>query len=135
MYEVGASETVTAWHMMPGMEGPEGQLHSHDYRIDVVVAREELDEQGMVCDLDVLRAALGDTTSIVRDQNLEIIQPEDADAVTVEIFARWLHDELHAALRGSSSDAMLSVRVWETPEAFGGYAAAIGSPRAASSSS
>ena len=64
--------------------------------------------------------------SAVRDQNLENIQPEDADAVTVEIFARWLHDQLDAALRGPSNDALLSVRVWETPEAFGGYAAAIG---------
>ena len=135
MYEVGASETVTAWHVMPGMEGPEGRLHSHDYRIDVVVAREELDAQGMVCDLDVLRAALGGATARVRDQNLENIQPEDADAVTVEIFARWLHEQLDAALRGASNDALLSVRVWETPEAFGGYTAAIGSPRAASSSS
>ena len=135
MYEVGANESVTAWHVMPGMEGPEGELHSHDYRIDVVVARQELDEQGMVCDLDVLRAALGDATARVRDQNLEIIQPDGAEAVTVEIFARWLHDQLHAALRGSSDDATLSVRVWETPEAFGGYAAGIGSPRGASSSS
>jgi 6-pyruvoyltetrahydropterin/6-carboxytetrahydropterin synthase len=135
MYEVGANENVTAWHVMPGMEGPEGQLHSHDYRIDVVVAREDLDEQGMVCDLDVLREALGGATARVRDQNLEIIQPENADAVTVEIFARWLHDQLDAALRGTSDDAVLSVRVWETPEAFGGYAAAIGSPRVPSSPS
>lgn len=125
MYEVGANETVTAWHVMPGMEGPEGELHSHDYRIDVVVARDQLDDQGMVCDLDVLRASLSTATARVSDQNLEIIQPEDADAVTVEIFARWLHEQLRDALGESSGDATLSVRVWETPEAFGGYAAAI----------
>lgn len=125
MYEVGANETVTAWHVMPGMEGPEGELHSHDYRIDVVVARDQLDDQGMVCDLDVLRASLSTATARVSDQNLEIIQPEDADAVTVEIFARWLHEQLRDALGESSGDTTLSVRVWETPEAFGGYAAAI----------
>jgi 6-pyruvoyltetrahydropterin/6-carboxytetrahydropterin synthase len=124
MYEVGASELVTAWHVMPGMEGPEGQLHSHDYRIDVVVTRHELDDQGMVCDLDVLRAALGRATGQVRDHNLEIIQPEDADAVTVEIFARWIHDQLRAALGGKPGT--LQVRVWETPDAFGGYTAVLG---------
>jgi 6-pyruvoyltetrahydropterin/6-carboxytetrahydropterin synthase len=135
MYEVGATESVTAWHVMPGMEGPEGELHSHDYRIDVVVAREQLDAQGMVCDLDVLRDALGGATTRVRDQNLDIIQPDDTEAVTVEIFARWVHEQLDAALGGSTNDATLSVRVWETPEAFGGYAAVIGSPRGASSAS
>ena len=31
---------------------------TNDYRIDVVVERAELDDRGMVCDLDVLEAAL-----------------------------------------------------------------------------
>jgi 6-pyruvoyltetrahydropterin/6-carboxytetrahydropterin synthase len=124
MYEVGASELVTAWHVMPGMEGPEGELHSHDYRIDVVVARDELDDQGMVCDLDVLRGALGGATGRVRDRNLEIIQPEDADAVTVEIFARWIHDQVRPAL--GRNPGTLQVRVWETADAFGGYTAVLG---------
>jgi 6-pyruvoyltetrahydropterin/6-carboxytetrahydropterin synthase len=124
MYEVGTNEQVTAWHVMPGMEGPEGQLHSHDYRIDVVVTRDELDEQGMVCDLDLLRAALGAAADEVRDRNLEVIQPDGADAVTVEIFAQWVHDRLRAAL--GSTRGTLQVRVWETPEAFGGYTAVLG---------
>jgi 6-pyruvoyltetrahydropterin/6-carboxytetrahydropterin synthase len=126
MYEVGTSEVVTAWHVMPGMEGPEGELHSHDYRIDVVVSRDDLDDQGMVCDLDILRAALAATTDQVRDRNLEIIQPEEADAVTVEVFARWIHDQLHTALDGPGGGGTLQVRVWETPDAFGGYTAALG---------
>jgi 6-pyruvoyltetrahydropterin/6-carboxytetrahydropterin synthase len=120
VYEVGLSKGFTAWHVMPGMEGPEGELHSHDYRFDVVVARAELDERGMVCDLDLLDSALGDAIGIVADRNLEVIRPADADAVTVEILARWAHGELATRLAG---DVQLSVRAWESPEAFGGYAA------------
>ena len=56
--EVGLSRSVRAFHIMPGLPGPEGQLHDHDYRIEVVVDREQLDDRGMVCDLDVLEAAL-----------------------------------------------------------------------------
>jgi 6-pyruvoyltetrahydropterin/6-carboxytetrahydropterin synthase len=123
MYEVGTNEQVTAWHVMPGMEGPEGEFHSHDYCIDVVVTRDDLDDQGMVCDLDRLRAALGAAADEVRDRNLETIQPDGADAVTVEIFARWIHDQLSAALSGTGGT--LQVRVWETPDAFGGYTAAL----------
>jgi 6-pyruvoyltetrahydropterin/6-carboxytetrahydropterin synthase len=123
MYEVGTNEQVTAWHVMPGMEGPEGELHSHDYRIDVVVTRDDLDDEGMVCDLDLLRAALAAAADEVRDRNLETIQPDRADAVTVEIFARWVHDQLSAAL--GRTGGTLQVRVWETPDAFGGYTAAL----------
>ncbi len=120
MYEVGLSKNVVAWHVMPGMEGPEGELHQHEYKLDVVVTRRQLDDAGMVCDLDHLDAVLERVTAIVADKNLEIIQPEDAPAVTVEVFARWVHAEVAAEL---PTDVELSVRVWESPVAFGGYAA------------
>ncbi|MGH9276912.1 MAG: 6-pyruvoyl trahydropterin synthase family protein, partial [Acidimicrobiales bacterium] len=98
MYEVGTGVEVRAQHVMPGVEGPEGRLHSHDYRIEVVVEREALDERGMVCDLDVLDAALGSIADQVRDQDLEVIRPPEAEAVTVEVFARWAHGALADAL-------------------------------------
>jgi 6-pyruvoyltetrahydropterin/6-carboxytetrahydropterin synthase len=121
-YEVGLSQHVRASHIMPGMAGPEGQLHQHDYRIEVVVTREELDGNGMVCDLDVLGAALSQLITRIDGRNLEEIRPAGAAAVTVEVFARWVHDTISPAVAESGPD-MLAVRVWETPAAFGGYRA------------
>jgi 6-pyruvoyltetrahydropterin/6-carboxytetrahydropterin synthase len=118
-YEVGSSVTVRALHQMP-MEGPEGQLHSHEYRIDVVVSRRELDEHGMVCDLDALRAALQQIVARIGGKNLEEIRPPEAEAVTVEVLARWAHRTLVPDLQQAGGDT-LSVRVWETPSDFGGY--------------
>jgi 6-pyruvoyltetrahydropterin/6-carboxytetrahydropterin synthase len=120
MYQVGTAIEFPAQHIMPGVEGPEGELHSHDYRLEVLVEREQLDDRGMVCDLDVLDAALARIDARLRGQNLEIIQPPDAEAVTVEVFARWAHDTLAAELKGSGAD-FLTVRVYETADAFGGY--------------
>jgi 6-pyruvoyltetrahydropterin/6-carboxytetrahydropterin synthase len=107
---------------MPGLPGPEGQLHDHDYRIEIVVDREQLDGRGMVCDLDVLEAALTKLTSQVEGRNLEEIRPAGAEAVTVEVFARWVHDSLSPTVAAAGGEA-LAVRVWETPVAFGGYRA------------
>jgi 6-pyruvoyltetrahydropterin/6-carboxytetrahydropterin synthase len=134
VYEVGASTTVTAWHVMPDVEGPESELHSHDYRIEAVMRRDELDERGMVCDLDRLRAALDDVTGFVRGQNLDIIRPDDVEAVTVEAFARWVHHRLASALR-SDGDGVLQVRIWETVDAFGGYTEELDAPKRQPSSS
>jgi len=121
-YEVGLSRNVRAFHVMPGMPGPEGQLHDHDYRIEVVVDRDRLDDRGMVCDLDVLAQALTELTGRIEGRNLEEIRPADAAAVTVEVLARWAHDTLSGALT-SARGATLAVRVWENPVAFGGYRA------------
>jgi 6-pyruvoyltetrahydropterin/6-carboxytetrahydropterin synthase len=124
MHEVGTGVEVRAFHVMPGIQGPEGKLHAHDYRLDVVVRRAQLDEQGMVCDLDVLDAALKEIVRRIAGQNLEIIRPPDAEAVTVEIFARWVHNSLASTVRNAGAEE-LSVRVWESPVAFGGYSAPV----------
>jgi 6-pyruvoyl-tetrahydropterin synthase len=118
VYETGTALQVRAFHVMPGMPPPEGERHSHEYRLDVVVRRADLDERGMVVDLDLLDDALRNTAARVDGVDLETVVP--AEAVTVEVFARWVHDQLAAAL-GRLPGATLAVRVWESPTAFGGY--------------
>ena len=124
---------VRAFHVMPGMPPPEGERHAHDYRLDVVVRRDELDDRGMVVDLDVLDGALRDAAAQIDGADLERIQPPDAEAVTVEVFARWLHGRLADAL-GALPGGTLAVRVWESPVAFGGYTASLDAARGTSSS-
>ena len=120
MFQVGTAIEFPAQHVMPGVEGPEGQLHEHQYRLEVLVERERLDERGMVCDLDVLDAVLQKIDDTVRDKNLDVIKPASADAVTVEVFAEWAHRTLADELRGTGAE-MLAVRVYENADAFGGF--------------
>jgi 6-pyruvoyltetrahydropterin/6-carboxytetrahydropterin synthase len=108
---------------MPWLPPPEGDLHAHEYRVEVFVAREALDGRGMVCDLDVVNAALRESVAVLEGKDLDdLVRPPDADAVTVEILARWFHARLTDAIRAAGGEA-LAVRVWESPTAFGGYRA------------
>ncbi|MFP5370046.1 MAG: 6-pyruvoyl trahydropterin synthase family protein [Actinomycetes bacterium] len=122
MYETGTALQVRAFHVMPGMPPPEGERHAHDYRLDVVVRREDLDERGMVVDLDLLDQAL--RAAGVQVDGADLDEIVDAPAVTVEVFARWVHDQLSAAL-GNLPAVTLAVRVWESPVAFGGYTSSL----------
>jgi 6-pyruvoyltetrahydropterin/6-carboxytetrahydropterin synthase len=119
MFQVGTAIEFPAQHVMPGMPGPEGVLHEHQYRLEVVAEREKLDDRGMVCDLDVLDAVLQGIDGVVRDQNLDVIRPADAEAVTVEVFAAWAHRTIADELRPMGVET-LTVRVYENPDAFGG---------------
>jgi 6-pyruvoyltetrahydropterin/6-carboxytetrahydropterin synthase len=121
-YEVGLTRSVRAFHIMPGLPGPEGELHHHDYRIEIVVDRERLDDRAMVCDLDALEAAMTALTARIDGRNLAEIRPPDAAAVTVEVLARWVHQTLAPAV-AAGGGATLAVRAWETEAAFGGYRA------------
>jgi 6-pyruvoyl-tetrahydropterin synthase len=124
VYQVGTAIEVRAFHVMPGVAGPEGQLHAHDYKVEVLVARADLDGRGMVCDLDILDGALQRVAETVRDADLDVIRPPDAEAVTVEVFARWAHDALAEAVRAGGGED-LTVRIWESPVAFGAYRAPV----------
>ncbi len=119
-FEVGAAAPLRAFHRLPWLTAPESESHAHEYRIEVVVERERLDERGMVCDLDVLRSALDDVLGRLEGRDLDEIRPEDVEAVTVEVLARWLHSELAEPVRLAGGD-VLAIRVWEAPDAFGGY--------------
>jgi 6-pyruvoyl-tetrahydropterin synthase len=133
-YETGTAVEVRAFHVMPGMPPPEGERHSHLYRLDVRVRRDRLDDRGMVVDLDALDAALRAVAGEVGDADLDEVvgRPLGLDAVTVERFAGWLHQRLAARL-GPLPGAVLSVRVWESPAAYGGYAAPLGDSAGSSS--
>jgi 6-pyruvoyltetrahydropterin/6-carboxytetrahydropterin synthase len=123
-FEVGTSAGLRALHRIPWLPPPEGDLHPHDYRVEIVVERETLDGRGMVCDLDVVEAALREAVGELEGKDLESIRPPEAEAVTVEILARWFHARLDDAIRAAGGED-LAVRVWESPTAFGGYRARV----------
>lgn len=123
-FEVGASAGLRALHRIPWLPPPEGDLHAHDYRIELVVERATLDGRGMVCDLDLVEGALRAAVQALEGKDLDTIRPPGAEAVTVEILARWFHTRLAEPIRAAGGEA-LAVRVWESPTAFGGYRAPV----------
>jgi 6-pyruvoyltetrahydropterin/6-carboxytetrahydropterin synthase len=123
-FEVGASAQLRALHRIPWLPPPEGDLHEHEYRVEVVIERATLDGRGVVIDLDVLEAALRESVGAIEGKDLDSIRPPEAEAVTVEILARWFHERLADPIRAAGGEA-LTVRVWESPTAFGGYGAGL----------
>lgn len=122
MYEVGTEISFSANHVLPGVDGPEGRLHSHDYKVVVVVKKAHLGPEGMVVDLDVLRDSVRETIEGVEGRDLDLIRPSDREAVTVEVLAEWISDSLAARLPSRDVDELI-VRVYEDDQSFGGYTA------------
>ncbi len=87
---------------MPADE--EREAPEHLLLVDAAFAGEELAE------------AVGE----LEGRDLDVIKPPEAEAVTVEILARWFHERLAGAIRSAGGEA-LAVRVWESATAFGGY--------------
>src|SRR5262249_54332082 len=102
--EVGLSRSVRAFHIMPGLPGPEGQLHDHASGRECGVDRAQPDAGGMVCDRDVREAALPELTNGVEGRTLGEIRPAGAGAVPVGVFPRGVHDSLSPAVAAAGGE-------------------------------
>ena len=74
----------------------------------------------MVCDLDIVTRCLADAAHRLRDRDLAEVC--ETPVVTVEVLAAWIHAQLVSPFRNDGAE-FLSVRVWESDDAFGGIRA------------
>lgn len=127
LFEVGIVGTFVARHHLVGDFGPSRQDHGHAYRVDVRVTGERLGPDGTLFDITRLQGALDAVTTDLTDQDLNGIRELASPNPTAEVVARYFFLQIKERLLQPASGAderslaHLSVRVWESSEAFASY--------------
>jgi 6-pyruvoyltetrahydropterin/6-carboxytetrahydropterin synthase len=104
--------------------GPEGEPHSHHYRVELEFRGPELNEYDYLVDIDDAEAALAELADRYRDTMLND-RPEFADSnPSVERFARVVFDLVTDRVTDDTVTE-LGVTVWEDGEAAASYDAAV----------
>ena len=120
-YALGVNTEFTAKHYLVGGDfGPEGELHAHDYRVEIVLEGDELDEHGFLVDIVRVKAELARLSERYRGATLNEL-PELVDAnpgceAFSQVFAELLSDGLD-----TPNLSALTVKIWENPEAWAQY--------------
>src|SRR5262245_51297560 len=120
-FEVGVLADFLAQHFLFGGDfGPEGSLHSHHYRVELVVSGDELGPHGFLVDIVRLRAELDRLLARYRDRTLNDL-PEFAGLNPgVEVVARAMAVALDGALSDERMTA-LTLKLWENDTAWASY--------------
>lgn len=121
MFEIGVVGQFEAAHRLRGDFGPATRLHGHTYRIEVSVRGPSLGENGTLCDIGELQAALRDVTDAFHYRDLDEIAGFEGQNTTAETVARYVFDQI-APRFGGQNLLSLEVRVWESPQAYASYA-------------
>lgn len=124
MFEVGIVTRFEAAHRLRGGFGPATRLHGHTYRVEIVVRGQALREDGTLCDLGMLQRAAQEVVAELDYQSLDELPDFVGRNSTAEAVAHHVFQRVALRLRGPGL-AALAVRVWESPEAFAGYEAAL----------
>jgi 6-pyruvoyltetrahydropterin/6-carboxytetrahydropterin synthase len=120
-FEVGVLADFLAQHYLFGADfGPEGTLHSHHYRVELVVSGDELGPHGFLVDIVRLRAELDRLLARYRDRTLNDL-PEFAGLNPgVEVVAREMAIALDRALADERM-SILTLKLWENETAWASH--------------
>lgn len=95
------------------MRGEREPVHGHNWRVEVAVAGETLDDDGLLCDFHVLERALDAVIEPFRNRNLNATPPFDAINPTAEHIAQHIGESLTPSL--PSGVSLTSVSITEAP--------------------
>jgi 6-pyruvoyltetrahydropterin/6-carboxytetrahydropterin synthase len=117
MFEITIEETFAAGHALRNYRGKCENVHGHNYRCQVAVEGETLDEIGLLVDFVELKRVVHAVLDRMDHQWLNELPPFDKLNPSAENMARYIYEELAAALQAREGIRLASVRLWETDTA------------------
>ena len=125
MFTLGIERRFIARHRMVGGDwGPENELHSHPYRLEVAVEGETLDRHGFLVDLVDLDRRLDGLIDQYRERILNELPAFAGLNPSLENFARILCTSLVAETETAGFGAV-TVRLWESDSAWAAFREAL----------
>ena len=120
-YRLSVSRDLVAQHFLTVPDpGPEGEVHSHRFTVEVRFTGPELGEYGYLVDIDAVKDAIDRQEDRYRDALLNDLPEFEGLNPSVEHFARAFGDRLADALQDPTPTAM-TVRIWEDDEAWASH--------------
>ena len=117
MYEIYVAARFEAAHRLVGDFGPAARTHGHTYRMEVILRGQHLADDGTLYDIGELGRAVEGLAGSMHYRDLNEV-PGLADVnTTAEAVASYCWEKLAQSLRGRGLDS-LTVRIWESPEAY-----------------
>lgn len=121
MFELTVQTDFSAAHSLRGYEGACERLHGHNYRVDVVLCGERLNELGMLMDFKEVKAALAEIVGAFDHQFLNDVEPFTQINPSAENIAKVVCERLVEKVPGRV--AVKDVTVWESDRCGATYVA------------
>ena len=121
MFVVSVQAHYDSAHYLRHYKGKCERLHGHRYVVELALASEDVDRAGIAFDFVDVKRELRALANRLDHQNLNDLEPFTEMEPSAENQARYFYDELKRRLPEAMRDAVLYVRVWETPTQWAQY--------------
>jgi 6-pyruvoyltetrahydropterin/6-carboxytetrahydropterin synthase len=116
MYEVSVEDSFAAGHALRGYRGKCENPHGHNYKVQVTLTGQQLDNIGLLLDFRELKNAMNGVIDRLDHQYLNDVAPFTELNPSAENMAKFFYDEIGKSLK-EKTDGRVSVkqvRLWET---------------------
>jgi 6-pyruvoyltetrahydropterin/6-carboxytetrahydropterin synthase len=103
-------------HTLRGYPGDCSRMHGHNWKLEVEVIAQALDEHGMGLDFKVIKQKARELAGQLDHRYLNDIEPFDRINPTAENIAAWFYQGLSQALNDARV-RVSAVTLWETERA------------------
>jgi 6-pyruvoyltetrahydropterin/6-carboxytetrahydropterin synthase len=121
MFQVTIEQTFAAGHALRNYHGKCENVHGHNYRCQVTLEGERLDETGLLMDFVALKRVLQSVIDRLDHQWLNDFPPFDVLNPSAENIAKYIYDEVHRGIAAPADVRIGSVRLWETDTSSATY--------------
>ena len=112
-FTVSKEQDFSAAHFLREYHGQCEQLHGHNYRLEISVGCDELDDEGMVVDFLRLKEAMQEVIQRFDHTLLNEVEPFDRLNPTLEHLARYITEEVAVRI-DNERVRVTACRLWET---------------------
>ena len=121
MFEVSVEQTFAAGHALRNYHGKCENVHGHNYRVQITVAGQSLDENGLLVDFLELKGLMARVVDYLDHRFINDLPPFDVLNPSAENLAKYFHDEVSGGLNSQLPVRISEVRVWETDTSLAVY--------------
>ena len=115
MFEVAVEHTFAAGHALRHYKGKCENVHGHNFKVQVVISGERLDDAGLLVDFIDVKNLMGRVLARLDHQNLNEVPPFDVKNPSAENIAEYFCAEMTSGLAKTPVPVRIrEVKVWET---------------------
>ena len=115
MFEISVEQTFAAGHALRNYKGKCENVHGHNFKVQVKIEGERLDDSGMLVDFIDVKNLMREVIERLDHQFLNDVAPFDVKNPSAENIAEYFHERMTSGLATAPVPVRIrAVTVWET---------------------
>ena len=119
MYKITINDYFSSAHQLRGYKGKCEALHGHNWKVEIQIEGDKLDDVGLLIDFKDIKTILKNMVDELDHKMLNEIKPFDEINPSSELLAKYIHEKMSDRLPAEIN--LLETSVWESENSKATY--------------